>query len=107
MAKLPSEVYKPVYAACRDLGHEWDYYRWHGSKRILLCDNCKARREEVLDGNMKVVWRRYVYPKDYGWTDIAIPIKALRKQLKREARKLLRWVGPRHGHLKVIEGGKK
>ena len=54
MAKLPSEVYKPVYAACRDLGHEWDYYRWHGSKRILLCDNCKARREEVLDGNMKV-----------------------------------------------------
>lgn len=95
--KLPSEEYKPIYAACRDLGHEWDYYRWRGNNRVLLCDNCTCRREDTLDANMKVIRRRYVYPKDYQWKDTKLPIKVLRQQLKREARKLLRWVGPRHG----------
>lgn len=105
MAKLPSEVYNPKYAACRDLGHEWDYYRWYGSKRTLICDNCGMRREEVMDGNMKIIYRRYIRPKGYSWKDTSIPIKTLRKQLKQEARKLARWVGPRHGHLRLVEKG--
>lgn len=108
MAKLPSEEYNPKFASCRDLGHEWDYYQWHGSKRTLICDACGARREEVMDGNMKIVWRRYRMPKGYYWKDVALPIKKIRAQLKREARKLTRWVGPgqRHGgesHLKVVK----
>jgi hypothetical protein len=63
------------------------------------------RREEVMDGNMKIVWRRYIRPKGYSWRDTATPIKALRKTLKAEARKLTRWVGPRHGHLRLVEKG--
>lgn len=107
MAKLDSEVYKPIYAACRDLGHEWDYYRWRGNHRVLVCDNCTCKREDHLDANMKVVWRRYIYPKDYQWKDTALPIKVLRQQLKREARKLLRWVGPRHGDKVQLAAAKK
>lgn len=105
--KLPSEAYKPIYAACRDLGHEWDYYRWRGNHRVLICDNCTCRREDWLDGNMKVIRRRYIYPKDYQWKDTILPIKVLRQQLKREARKLLRWVGPRHGSKIILTAAKK
>ena len=105
MAKLPSEEYNPKFAACRDLGHEWDYYQWYGSRRTLVCANCGMRREEVMDANMRVVWRRYKVPPGYRWKDTALPIKKLRNTLKREARKLLRWVGPRHGkgtHLRLV-----
>lgn len=106
--KLPSEVYKPQFAACRDVGHEWDYFEWYGSKRTLICANCNARRIERLDGNYQITYRRYVMPKGYAWKDTSIPVKRLRAQLKREARKLQRWVGPNaRQHLKVLEGGRK
>jgi hypothetical protein len=61
-----------------------------------------------MDGNFKIVWRRYARPKGYAWKDTDLPIKALRKQLKSEARKLTRWVGPRHGdkgHLALVKKG--
>lgn len=109
MAKLDSEVYNPKFAACRDLGHEWDYYTWYGSKRTLICANCGMRREEIMDGNFKIIWRRYHQPKGYAWKTEAIPIKRLRAELKREARKLARWAGPKasDGSLRVIRGGKR
>jgi hypothetical protein len=57
-----------------------------------------------MDGNFMIVHRHYVYPKGYGWHDTAIPIKKLRAQLKREARKLTRWVGK--PKLRIIKRGR-
>lgn len=87
--KKPS--YNPVYASCRDVGHMWRYFRWYGWRRVLICANCDMRREEQMDKDYKVTWRRYHIPKGYRWIGEPIPTGKLRRTLKSEARKLSRW----------------
>ena len=82
--------YLPKFASCRDLGHKWDYFEWHGQRRILICDNCDARREETMDA-FDIVKRRYTYPKGYSWQHTPLPVRELRRELRREASKLDRW----------------
>jgi len=84
--------YLPRFAACRDVGHAWDYAEWYGSRRTLICSNCDARRDDKLD-NFEIASRKYKYPAGYSLKNTPISIKVLRRQLSREASKLARWVG--------------
>ena len=96
--------YLPQFAACRDVGHQWDYEQWHNGKRVLICINCDARRTDILDA-YAVTSRSYKYPKGYSWEHTPVPIRALRQLLRREGNKLARWhaLPP----LKVVSGGRK
>jgi hypothetical protein len=84
--------YLPQFAACRDVGHQWDYFEWYGGKRTLVCASCDTKRVETLDGHA-VVTRRYIYANGYSFKDTPVAIKDIRRMLQREGSKLDRWVG--------------
>jgi hypothetical protein len=85
--------YLPRYAACRDIGHQWDYVNWHNGKRTLACYNCTTLRKDTIDGHGKISSRVYTYPNGYHHKRTPTLVRNLRRQLEKEARKLDRWVG--------------
>jgi hypothetical protein len=93
--KSETVEYLPRFAACRDIGHEWDYFEWKGFKRTLHCYNCIAIRIDTMDARGRIVGRRYIYPSGYHYKRTPKVILELRLQLQKEARKLDRWVGER------------
>lgn len=96
--------YLPQFAACRDIGHQWDIQRWgnHGMKRELVCDNCDTHRIDYLDSKFRVIARRYIYPRGYHFQRQPLVVRQLRAQLYKEARKLTRWIGTKP-HLKLVK----
>ncbi len=84
--------YLAKFSACRDIGHQWNYFEWFGGRRVLICYNCGTKREDTLD-QFAITKSRYVYPKGYSWKGESMTTRELRKQLRREASKLARWVG--------------
>ena len=91
--KTETVEYLPRFAACRDIGHEWDYFEWRGYHRTLLCYNCDAKRIDTMDHHGRIVSRRYIYPSGYHYRRTPKVIRELRLQLRKEASKLDRWVG--------------
>lgn len=109
MAKLDSEEYDLRFAACRDVGHMWEYYGWRGFQRILACHNCPTIRTDNMDGKGRITGRVYKYPPGYHYKRTSKVILELRATLRREARKLARWVGPQGSgaNLKLVENQKR
>lgn len=95
--------YLPQFAACRDIGHQWDYVSWGGGKRTVVCYNCTTKRTDHIDHHGKIHAREYQYPKGYHVKRTPQLVRQLRRMLEKEARKLDRWVGTRtkHNTLKV------
>ena len=56
--------------------------------------SCGMRRNDVMDSAFRIVHRTYHAPKGYYWKGTKPDIRQIRATLKREARKLARWVGP-------------
>jgi hypothetical protein len=96
---MPVE-YLPKFSACRDIGHQWDYYEWTNGRRTLICFNCETRRTDTLSA-YDVVDRSYKYPRGYAWKGEGYETRELRRQLRREAAKLARWVGKKP-HLHIV-----
>lgn len=86
---IGARAYLPRFATCRDIGHRWDYLTWYGSRRIVICTSCDAAREDTMDA-FDVVKRKYRYPKGYSWQHEPIPVKSLRRELRRQASNLAR-----------------
>jgi len=84
--------YLPKFSACRDIGHQWDYFEWFAGRRVLVCQNCGTKREDTLDA-YAITKSYYRYPKGYSWKGESMTTRELRQQLRREAAKLARWVG--------------
>ena len=94
--------YSPRYAACRDIGHQWDYVNWYNGKRTLVCDNCSTIRKDTVNHFGKISSRIYTYPSGYHHKRTPTLVRELRRQLEKEAKKLTRWVGEQ-GQLKLVK----
>lgn len=102
---IGAKAYMPAFATCRDLRHKWDYIEWYGSKRTLICTSCGTVRFDELDA-FDVVSRRYKYPKGYSWQHEPIPVKSLRRELRRQASQLVRYnTTPKY--LKLVKEAKE
>lgn|SRR5678809_646404 len=102
---IGAKSYLPHYATCRDLRHKWDYIEWYGGKRTLVCVSCGTVRFDVLDA-FDVISRHYKYPKGYSWKHEAIPVKTLRRELRRQSSQLVRF-NKSVKFLKLVEEAKE
>jgi hypothetical protein len=103
---LDSQMYDPRYARCRDIRHWWAVIRWTGNKRTLICEVCTMRKDEILDGAFRVVFRQYSPPKGYNWVGVKYPVRIIRAQLKRQAKNIIAKAELKTLRLRIVKGGK-
>ena len=102
---IGAKAYLPRFATCRDIRHRWDYIEWIGNKRTLICTRCGTIRKDVLDA-FDVTHRSYIYPKGYSWQHEPIPVKTLRRELRRQAQQLVNKTPVAKRALQLVKGGK-
>jgi len=64
------ENYPDAFLFCRTIGHRWAASTAHvreGGRieRVLACDQCEARRTQVIDSNGFIVGSSYAYAKHF------------------------------------------
>lgn len=91
-------IYPLRFASCRDTGHSWNYVEWNGSRRVLVCENCRTVRKDKMNSLQSITGREYAYPKNYQQKSkegeklsVAEFRSLLRVRLFKEANKLERW----------------
>lgn len=102
------------YTRCHTYGHAWfeadsDWATSMGTPLTLRCERCMTERREAISRTTgELVYRRYVYPKDYRFSRDEMPTRddfrlALLSMRLREARAARRLPAARAGRrLKAV-----